>query len=102
MNKSEEIIFKVAVNYLDANEVLEPEFLGEFESHQDANTVWKGYFAAWIANGKKTVCTTVGKLLLLVAAVVGARGENLTTEAKESVCGGLSALVDQKWLTQPE
>lgn len=83
MNKSEGITFKAADNYLDANKVLEPEFLGVFESQQDANIVWKGYFAAWIANGEKAVCTNVGKLLLLVEAVVGAKGENLTTEAKE-------------------
>lgn len=55
---------------------------------------------SWIANGEKAVCTNVGKLLMLVEAVVGARGENLTTEAKERVCGGVSALVEQKWLTQ--
>lgn len=98
LNSKEVQVLKVVEKYLHDNNEIEPQFLGEFESHHQAGRNWKGYFAMWLEKGELAVCTNFGMLQTLVEAVNQATKSQLTSAENERVSVVLSHQVERKWL----
>lgn len=98
LTKQEAEVLKVVEKYLKDNNEIEPQYLGEVESHSHAGNGWKGYFAMWMDKGELAVCTNFGLLQTLVEAVSQATQSQLTEQQNERVSVVLSHQVERKWL----
>lgn len=98
LTEKENGVLRMVEKYLQDNDEIKPQFLGEFDTHNLAKSDWKGYFAMWMAKGELAVCTNFSMLQTLVEAVNQACEAKLTEDENERISVALSHQVEKKYL----
>jgi len=97
LTNKENFIVNKTIQYLAEKNAVAPEYLGEFQSMEDIEMNWNGYFAWSFVKEKINIFTNMFELAKVVRAVDLANETKLTEDESDRVLDGVANTVSSQY-----